>query len=95
MFIPTCSKMPMISLFSSPVTVGASNYRPISTPSIFNKLFQKIIPTKLNECFIANNVLSNVQFNFRKMSNATFASVNQVPNLLQSFHDNLLRLPIF
>ena len=40
----------------------ASNYRPISTLSVFNKVFEKLIHARLSEFLSINNDISDTQF---------------------------------
>ena len=42
------------------------NYRPISTLSIFSKLFEKLIYKRIYSFLIAKNVIYEKQFGFRK-----------------------------
>ena len=44
----------------------ASNYRPISTLSVFNKVFEKFIHLRLSEFLTNNNVIFDTHFGFRK-----------------------------
>ena len=42
------------------------NYRPISTLPIFGKIFEKLIYKRLDNFFVAQNLLHDKQFGFRK-----------------------------
>ena len=85
---PDCLKVAKVTpIFKAGDKSVCSNYRPISTLSIFNKLFEKIIHQRLLGFFEQKNVLSGVQFGFRKKSNTTLAIFNLVTDLLKSFKD--------
>jgi hypothetical protein len=51
------------------------NYRPVSTLPIFGKIFEKIIYSRIYKFLIANNILYDKQFGFRK-SHSTSHAVN-------------------
>ena len=50
-----------------------TNYRPISILSQFNKIFEKLLYTRLYSYLIRYNLLSDQQFGFRKSSSTTLA----------------------
>lgn len=60
-----------------------SNYRPISLLSIFDKLLEKIICTRLSNFLSANNTLYEYQFGFRKLHSINLALIDVVDNILQ------------
>ena len=49
------------------------NYRPISTLSIFSKLFEKLIYKRIYSFLIAKNILYDKQFGFRKNHSTSHA----------------------
>ena len=49
------------------------NYRPISTLPIFGKILEKLIYTRLYNFFVAQNVLHDKQFGFRKNHSTSHA----------------------
>ena len=49
------------------------NYRPISTLSIFSKLFEKLIYKQIYSFLIAKNILYEKQFGFRKNHSTSHA----------------------
>ena len=50
-----------------------SNYRPISVLSVFSKIFEKIVYTRLFEYLDVNHILSNSQFGFRQKLSTSMA----------------------
>ena len=85
---PDCLKCArVIPIFKSGDKKDCSNYRPISTLSIFNKIFEKLIHARLSQFFEHNNVLSHRQFGFRKKSNITLAAFTLISDILKSFNE--------
>ena len=64
---------------------NVSNYRPIGTLCIFNKIFEKLIHVRLSMFLEINNVLTHRQFGFKKASNTTLAMFTLITDLIQSF----------
>ena len=52
------------ALFKAGDKLDSSNYRPISTLSVLNKIFEKLLHTRLNSFFEANS-LYNMDFEKR------------------------------
>jgi len=52
---------------------AVDNYRPISLLTVFDKIFEKIIYSRLIRFLIKNNVLTSQQFGFRKHSSTASA----------------------
>ena len=77
----------VVLLFKSGDSNLASNYHPISTLSIFNKVFEKLIHLRLSKFLTTNNVISNTQFGFRKNVILLYQFFYLVAGLLKSFHD--------
>ena len=73
----------------------ASNYRPISTLSVFNKVFEKHIHLRLSEFLTNNSVISDKQLGFRRKSNTTLVLFHLVADLLKSFHNKTYCVCIF
>ena len=64
----------------------ASNYRPILTLSVFNKVYEKLIYLRLSEFLTTNNAISDTQFGFRRNC-TTHAVFHLVADLRKSFHN--------
>lgn len=85
----------VVPVFKSGDRSTVNNYRPISTLSIFNKIFETLIHIRLSEFLTANNILSDNQFGFRKKSNTTLAILNLVNDIQKSFFDKSYCICLF
>jgi len=56
----------VIPVYKKGETYLPSNYRPISLLSVFNKLLEKLMHTRLYSFLLKNNILYSYQFGFRK-----------------------------
>ena len=54
------------ALFKAGDKLDPTNYRPISTLSLLNKIFEKLLHTRLNSFFEANSLYTREQYGFRK-----------------------------
>ena len=61
----------------------ASNYRPISLLSIFNRIFEKLMYQRLSKFIIKHNILMNSQYGFRGGHN-TQNAILDIVNTIQS-----------
>lgn len=59
------------------------NYRPISLLSLFDKLLEKIMATRLTKYLDAHNVLYKYQFGFRKNYSTVLAVIDVVEEILE------------
>ena len=63
------------------------NYRPISTLPIFGKIFEKLIYKRLYNFFVAQNLLHDKQFGFRKNHSTSHAinySINHINKAIKT-----------
>ena len=60
-----------------------SNYRPISLLSIFDKLFEKMVCTRITNFLIQNEILYDYQFGFRKFHSTNLALIDVIDNILE------------
>jgi len=58
-------------------------YRPISLLSIFGKLFEKIVCTRITNFLIQNDILYDYQFGFRKFNPTNLALIDVTDNILE------------
>ena len=63
----------VIPIFKAGDVYSACNYRPFSTLSIFNNIFDTSLHKQLSDFLESNKVLSDNQFGFRRKSNTTLA----------------------
>ena len=71
------------------------NYRPVSILPIFGKIFEKIIYTRLIKFFMANGILHEDQFGFRKGHSTTHALHKSVDIITRSMAEGKHVLGIF
>ena len=71
------------TVFKKGKTDLVSNYRPISLLTIFDKLFEKIVYTRLFNCLSSNNILYEYQFGFRKFHSISMALIDVVDNIFE------------
>ena len=60
-----------------------SNYRPISLLSIFDKLLEKIVCTRVTNFLSLNDILYDYQFGFRKFHSTNLALIDVIDNILE------------
>jgi len=73
----------VIPVFKKGKTDLMSNYRPISLLSIFDKLLEKIVYTRLFSFLSSNNILYEYQFGFRKFHSTSMALIDVVDNIFE------------
>ena len=71
-----------------------TNYRPISLLSQFNKIFEKLLYTRIYSYLTRFNLLSDHQFGFRKNCSPMLA-INKLNELLTSIDQGLYSCGIF
>ena len=72
-----------------------SNYRPISILSNFSKIFESVIFTRIQNFFIAENLLSNRQFGFRKDRSTELAIFDLLFKILPAFEMKKFAICVF
>ena len=85
-FPDTCKTGRITPIYKKDDAQLLENYRPISTLSIFGKVFEKVIYSRLYNFCISQNILYENQFGFRKghsTSHAINYSVNHIKSELQ------------
>ena len=65
-----------------------SNYRPISLLSVFSKLLEKLMASRLTSFLENNNIFFENQFGFRSNHSTDYAVLSIVEKILQSAIDN-------
>lgn len=80
---PDCLKIGRITpVFKGGDTSDACNYRPISTISVFSKIFEKLLVNRLVKFMSKHNILYKFQYGFRKGCSTTTAIVELVDFLI-------------
>ena len=78
----------VIPIFKKGETDIASNYRPISLLSIFNKLLEKLVYKRLYIFLLNQKVLYKHQFGFRKNHSTTMALIEVIDNCYKNLDEN-------
>jgi hypothetical protein len=68
-------------LFKAGEKTNPGNYRPVSVLPIFDKIIEKLMKKRLVKFLEDNNVLSDVQFGFRKNKSTTMAVLSILQNI--------------
>ena len=82
-------------VFKAGNDLDVNNYRPISVLSTINKIFEKLLLTRINSFIENNNLLSEFQFGFRQKRSTADACLTLVERLQDAFCNNLCSLVIF
>ena len=70
-------------------------FRPISLPSVFSKLFEKILEKKMSKFIAKNNILMPFQFGFRENNSTELAITTFCDRLLKNLDENKITCSIF
>jgi len=73
----------VIPVFKKGDALKATNYRPISILSQFDKIFEKLLCSRIYNHLKEHNLLSKKQFGFRQNSSTTYAVTSIYENLLR------------
>ena len=80
---PSCLKIAkVIPIFKSGVATSPSNYRPISTLSVLNKILEKLLFSRLLNFCNRNQILYKMQYGFRRGCNTTTAVIELVDSII-------------
>ena len=85
----------VMSIFKNGDRSKTTNYCPISILFQFNKIFEKLLYTRLYSYLIRYNLLSDQQFGFRKNSSATLAVSKLYEELLTNIDHGLYMCSVF
>ena len=72
-----------------------TNYRPISLLSIFDKLLEKLMFSRLISYLEGNNILYNYQFGFRKNHSTSSALIDVVDKIYENLDASLMVVGIY
>ena len=85
----------VVPVYKQGCRFSKSNYRPISTTSVFNKIFEKLLLKRLKSYFDSVNVLSDCQYGFRSGRGTTDALVRLVEDIADNFNGQLYTICLF
>ena len=93
---PNCLKIAeVIPIFKKGDRKEASNYRPISILSQFDKILEKLIYSRIINFIEKNDLLCENQFGFRKNSSAIFAINSIYDKFINNIDQNLCTCCLF
>ena len=72
-----------------------SNYRPITSLSVFSKLFEKLVHKRMNSFISRYNLIKPNQFGFQKNKCTSDAILEFLENVYDSFNENKYYLAVF
>lgn len=82
-YYPDCLKIArVVPIFKSGDTCDPSNYRPISTLSVFNKILEKLLLNRIIPFLDKHNVLYSLQYGFRQGSSTSTAIVELLDDVI-------------
>ena len=85
----------VIPVFKIDLTTKKSNYRPISLPSIFSKIFENVMYQRLHKFLDIYELLFNMQFGFRSGHSTDHALVSLTESIKSSLDNNGVGCGIF
>lgn len=93
---PDCLKIArVIPIFKSGDTLDCNNYRPISTLSVFNKILEKLLVTRLTDFLNVHKVLYDFQYGFRQGSSTQTAIIELVDDIVDAIDSGKLMGGLF
>ena len=78
----------VIPIYKEGVKTDCSNYRPISILCQFNKVYEKLMYSRLINFFNKNDILSREQYGFRKKSSTAYAIYDVIEEKLKNLDKN-------
>lgn len=85
----------VIPVFKNGDKHNISNYRPISTLPVLDKLFEKLLAVRINSFLLMNNLLYNFQYGFRKGSGTDVALVEVIDMVNSYINDQFYVFALF
>ena len=85
----------VIPLFKKGCPLSSSNYRPISLLSVFSKIIEKLMYTRLYRFLEIHNILYSMQFGFREKHSIDHALVSLTETIRNSLDDKKFGCGIF
>ena len=85
----------VIPLHKNGSTTNIKNYRPITTLSVFSKIFEKLVHTRMTSFISRYKIIKTNQFGFQKNKNTSDAILEFLENVYESFDNNNYYLSIY
>ena len=85
----------VIPLHKSGPQTSVSNFRPITTLSIYSKVFEKLVHIRMTKFIDKFNLVNQNQFGFRKNKNTSDAILEFLDNVYDSFNNSEQLLAIY
>ena len=85
----------VIPLFKGGCKTSLNNFRPISLLPSFSKILEKIMHIQMENFFDSNNVITPLQFGFRKTKSTTSAILTITDHILKSFDSSKYTIGLF
>lgn len=93
---PDCLKLARITpVFKSGSMQNVNNFRPIANLSIFNKIFETIINTRILKFIDRRMFMSDHQYGFKKNCTTTEAILDFITPVFKSFNDKHFTISLF
>ena len=85
----------VIPIYKSGVRTHVSNYRPITTLSVFSKVFEKLVHRRLVSFLERYNILNKNQFGFQKGKSTSDAILEYLDNANDAINNKNVLLSVF
>ena len=85
----------VIPLHKKGSTTSLTNYRPITTLSVFSKIFEKLVHSRMSSFIKRYNIINSNQFGFQKNKSTSDAILEFLENVYEPFNDNHYYLAIY
>ena len=85
----------VIPLHKSGSSTILKNYRPITTLSIFSKIFEKLVHVRMTSFIKENDIIKPNQFGFQKNKSTSDAILEFLENVYESFEENNYYLALY
>ena len=85
----------IIPLYKNKDIQDINNYRPVCLLNAMGKILEKVVSTRMLEHFESNNILSNLQYAYRRGRNTELAITKLVSDVLNNFDSNNFTVGVF
>ena len=85
----------VVPVYKSGCKNKVNNFRPISNLSSLNKIFELLTYQRLNSFVVKHNIISEIQFGFRKNCNASLAIFHLISDFVSTIHDKSYTIALF